>query len=635
MSAETAAEPPRGGDWLFEVKWDGVRALAFVADGAATFYSRRGNVIDRQYPELSVLPHYLAARTAIVDGEIAVVDEKGRSSFQLIQPRISVTDANAIAHLARTTPANFYIFDLLYLDGADLRSQPLTERKRRLEGILKPHPRLHYSPHFAAQGDEMLAAARELGLEGVMAKRGGSRYESRRSRSWVKVKAFERQEFVIAGFQKGEREYFGSLLLGVYRGGLLHYVGSVGTGFDRKTVKSLYERMAPLITAECPFAARPDVPREVEFLRPALVAEIKFLEWTGDQRLRAPVYIGLRADVAPEEVTPEIPAVPPEAPALLFPDPVTGRQAKEITRELGGRRLKFTNVDKVFYPDQGYTKRDLLNHYHAVAPLLLPHLKDRPLSLKRYPNGIREAFFFQKNTPGTYPSWLKTVAVPSEHRGGEPIHFVLANDLPSLLYLVNLGCIDQNPWMSRTGSIEHPDFALVDLDPTEGAPYDVIVEAALLVRRRLEQVGLKGYPKTTGGDGLHIYVPLEPRYSFEQVRSFAELLFHLVFDENPELFTTPRSVAKRRKGRVYFDYLQISTGKTISAPYVPRAYDHAPVATPLSWDEVRPGLSPLDFTLANAIERFAAVGDLFRPVLDQPQALEPALERIASLLRRR
>jgi bifunctional non-homologous end joining protein LigD len=273
-----------------------------------------------------------------------------------------------------------------------------------------------------------------------------------------------------------------------------------------------------------------------------------------------------------------------------------------------------------------------VNYYDAVASLLVPHLAGRPLSLKRYPNGIHEDFFFQKNMPEHTPDWLRIEPVPSEHRG-EAINFVVCDDRATLLYLANLGCVDQNPWMSRVGSIENPDFMLIDLDPTEGAEFDLLIEAALLVKGKLDQLGLTGYPKTTGGDGLHVYVPLEPRYTYEQVRSFCEVLFHLVFDESPKLFTTPRTVSKRQKGRVYFDYLQISTGKTIAAPYVPRAYEGAPVATPLEWNEVRKGLSPKQFHLGNAMDRFERVGDLFRGVLDKPQALEPAIEKVAKLLK--
>ncbi|MGH9651667.1 MAG: non-homologous end-joining DNA ligase, partial [Terriglobales bacterium] len=276
-----------------------------------------------------------------------------------------------------------------------------------------------------------------------------------------------------------------------------------------------------------------------------------------------------------------------------------------------GRRLKFTNLGKVFYPQEGYTKRDLINYYDAVADLLLPHLAGRALSLKRYPDGIEGEHFFQKEAAASFPSWLRMESIVSGE-GEKRTRFVLAEDRASLLYLANLGCIDQNPMMSRVGSLEHPDFILIDLDPWECA-YDRIVEAAQLVRRKLALLDLAGYPKTTGGDGMHIYVPIEPRYSFHQVRSLAEILARLLAAERPDLFTTARSVARREKGKVYFDYLQIGEGKTISAPYVLRAYPGAPVSAPLAWREVAPGLSPRQFHMGNALDRFQRLGDLFQP----------------------
>jgi bifunctional non-homologous end joining protein LigD len=293
--------------------------------------------------------------------------------------------------------------------------------------------------------------------------------------------------------------------------------------------------------------------------------------------------------------------------------------------------LKFTNLNKIFYPNEGYTKRDLLNYYDAVAELILPHLRDRPLSLKRYPNGIHKDFFFQKRSAESFPEWLRTEPIYSEHNQA-PISYVVADDRSSLLYLTNLGCVDQNPWMSRVGSLDNPDFILIDLDPQE-CSYDRIVEAALLVRDKLERIGMRGYPKTTGGDGMHVYIPIEPRYTYEQARTFAEILAMIVTRERPSLFTTPRSVAKREKGKVYFDYLQISTGKTIAAPYVLRAYDGAPVSTPLDWSEVKPGLDPKQFHIRNALDRFARVGDLFEGVLKNPQRLEKAIEKIEPLAR--
>ncbi len=624
MSAVLASRPPSGDRWLYEVKWDGIRAICFVRNGEVKIQSRRGNPVDRQFPELSVLPHFVKASSAIIDGEIAMLDPHGRSSFALIQPRISVTDPNSISHLARKTPAVLFAFDLLYADGYDLRGAPLTERKRLLRALLQPADRIHISDHFQTDGATMLEAARAQGLEGLMAKRADSVYEPRRSDCWVKVKIVTQQEFAIVGFTQGEREFFGALALGVYRDGRLEYAGNVGTGFDQKMVEAIYRQLEPLIIPKSPLAASPDMPRKVTWVKPELVCEVKFSEWTRDGRLRAPVFLGLRIDVDARDAVAEIPA--PDRTDLLT------RGKKELSLTVDGRPLKFTNLDKVFYPAERYTKRDVINYYDAVAHLLVPHLAGRPLSLKRYPNGIEEQFFFQKDMPEHTPDWLRTVRIPSEHRG-EPIRFVVADDRATLLYLANLGCIDQNPWMSRIESLDYPDWALIDLDPTEGAPYELLTEAAALVHSKLDQLGLSGYPKTTGGDGIHVYVPLEPRYTYEQVRTFAELLFHLVFAESPNLFTTPRSVSKRKKGRVYFDYLQISSGKTIAAPYVLRAYPGAPVATPLGWDEVNKHLSPKQFHLGNAVERFEQVGDLFRGVLENRQALEPAIEKLGKLLR--
>ena len=304
----------------------------------------------------------------------------------------------------------------------------------------------------------------------------------------------------------------------------------------------------------------------------------------------------------------------------------------EIILSIEGRQLKFTNLNKIFYPQQGYTKRDVINYYDAVAPLLVPHLKDRPLSLKRYPNGIDGKYFFQKEAAEKFADWLRTEPIFSEHNQA-PINFVVADDRASLLYLANLGCIDQNPWMSRVGSLDDPDFVLIDLDPSD-CGYDRIVEAAQLVRQKLDLLGLAGYPKTTGGDGMHIYIPIEPRYSYAQARSFAEILARLVVHDRPDLFTTPRAVARREKGKVYFDYLQISTGKTISAPYVLRAYNGAPVSTPLEWREVVKGLTPAQFHLGNVLERFGRLGDIFQPVLTKRQRLEDALAKLEGLIKK-
>ncbi len=510
--------------------------------------------------------------------------------------------------------------------------------------MVTPSDRIHVSDYFTVDGNAMLEAARANGLEGIVAKARGSKYEGRRSRDWVKVKVVSTGDFVIGGFTHGERDYFSSLVLGLYDGAKLTHAGQVGTGFNEKSLKEIYSKLEPLITKKTPFTGTVKALRDVTWVAPELVAEIKFLEVTPDGLLRAPVFIALRADKKPRECvrggeggeeykeveeykgveeSEEFKEEKPRGP-LIAKD-----SAAEVSIDIEEHRLKLTNLNKVFYPGEGITKRDVINYYDAVAPLILPHLRDRPLSLKRYPNGINEQFFFQKDAEDKVPAWVRLEPIFSEHNQ-DKIHYIICNDRATLIYLANLACIDQNPWMSRIGSLDNPDFALIDLDPTEGCPYSQIVEAAQLVKKTLDLVGLAGYPKTTGGDGMHIYIPLEPIYTYEQVRSFAELLSILVINQKPDLFTTPRTVSRRKKAKVYFDYLQISSAKTIAAPYVLRAHPGAPVSTPLDWSEVKAGLEPGQFNIRNAMDRFDRTGDLFEGVLTKPQRLEPALERVAA-----
>ncbi len=642
--ASLVDHPPRGEDWLFEVKWDGVRALAFIDREEVRLQSRSGLRCERQYPELAVIIHQLAAGQAILDGEIAVLDAKGVSQFHLIQPRIANNDPNTIAHLVRSTPVVYFVFDLLYLDGYDLRGVNLAARRELLATVVTPGGPLRISEAFPGAGAELLEAARETGLEGVIAKHASSCYESRRSREWLKIKIVGEQEFAIGGFTlaQGDRDYFGALVLGLYDEGKLRWVGNVGSGFDHKLLADLNARLQPLITDRCPFAERPVPDRGMTWVRPELVCQVKYANWTQEQRLRAPVFLGLRNDVAARQVVREeaevveavAPPVKHEGPEIKVQDDQARpflADTKEATVAIGGHTLKFTNLKKVYYPDEGYTKRDVLNYYDGVARLILPHLVDRPLSLKRYPDGIKQEFFFQKDTPDSDPAWLRTEFIDSDHTQ-KPIRYVFAEDRASLLYLVNLGCIDHNPWMSRSPTLDNPDFVLIDLDPQE-CPFDLIVEAALMVKRVLDRIGLTGYPKTTGGDGLHVYIPLEPVYSFEDARRFAEVISHIVTREKPDMFTTPRSVSKRQRNRVYFDYLQVMKSKTIAAPYVLRAYPGAPVATPLEWGEVKRGLHPSQFNITNALERFRAKGDLFAGVLDKPQVLDEALGKLEKLFR--
>ncbi|HSM85238.1 MAG TPA: DNA ligase D, partial [Candidatus Limnocylindrales bacterium] len=629
MLATLSNELPAGSDWLFEVKWDGYRAICFIEHGKVRMVSRRGNPMEGQFPEIAeALAQNIKAATAIIDGEIVAFDENGVPSFQHLQNRMGFRKSAAMRE--KPQAMSFFAFDLLYLNGYDLRKASLIDRRQLLASIILPGEVVKYSEHFAGQGHELLRAIKEKGLEGVVAKQAQSRYESRRSPDWIKVKVTCQQDFVVCGYILGEREPFGSLVLGYYKEGRLVYAGNVGSGFTQQSLKQVFAQIKPLITKK---AVLSDVPREigaVTWTKPDLVCVVKFSSWTADERLRAPVFQGLRMDASARDVVRETgqPVAEAGAPSAES-QPLLPADVNEVSLTIQGRRLKFTNLKKVFYPADGYTKRDVINFYAAVSDLLLPHLAGRPLSLKRYPNGIDSEFFFQKEAAASFPDWLHTEVIKTDEESST--RFVICDDKPSLLYLANLGCIDQNPWMSRLGALDRPDFILIDLDPHH-CGFDRIVEAARLVKEKLDAIGLRGYPKTTGGDGMHIYVPVETHYTYAQTRSFAEILARWVTAERPDLFTAPRAVAAREKGKVYFDWVQNAEGKTISAPYVVRAYPGAPVATPLSWPEVRPGLNPVQFHIGNVIRRFQRVGDLFAPVLNEPQKIEPALDRIQELI---
>ncbi|HEX4602829.1 MAG TPA: DNA ligase D, partial [Candidatus Angelobacter sp.] len=651
MLATLSSTVPSGTDWLYEVKWDGYRSLCYIEKAKVHMLSRRGIKLEKQFAAVAeALSQCVKADAAIIDGEVVALDENGTPSFQRLQGMTGFGPKPPVKGVAAPL-LNFFAFDLLYLNGYDLRKAALIDRRNLLISILLPSETVRYSEHFAGKGSELLEAVKAKGLEGILAKQAQSRYESRRSTSWIKIKVTCQQDFVVCGYLLGEREPFGALVLGYYHEKKLVYAGNVGSGFTQQSLKAVFEKIKPLIVKK---ATLSDVPRdvgEVTWTKPELVCTVKFTSWTHDNRLRAPVFLGLRDDADPKDVvretglaaedlpvpelhaqatqSPKEKAAEAETPDSSIPkDLLLPPENVEAALTIDGRRLKFTNLNKVYYPADGYTKRDLINFYAAVADLLVPHLQGRPLSLKRYPNGIGQDYFFQKDASG-FPDWLHREEISGEEEGAKVR--VICDDKPSLLYLANLGCIDQNPYMARLGSLDNPDFILIDLDPYH-CGYDRIVEAAQLVRQKLQLIGLVGYPKTTGGNGMHVYVPVEPIYEFAQTRSFAEILARWVAAERPDLFTTPRMVSAREKGKVYFDYLQNASRKTISAPYVLRAHPGAPVATPLKWDEIVPGLRPAQFHIANVLRRFDRVGDLFAGVLNKPQELAPALEKLAKAM---
>jgi bifunctional non-homologous end joining protein LigD len=594
-------------DWLFEVKWDGWRALAYGDADSLRVLSRQGRALS--FPELADLRARMDARSFVLDGELVSLDENGLPDFQRLQKRGAVT---------------YYAFDLLHLDGFDLQAVPLETRKRLLATVLRADSVIRISDHIVGQGEQLFAMIEERGLEGVMAKHAHSAYEQRRHPAWRKIKCTQTVDCVVVGMTRGERSCFGALVLAMFDGQRLVHVGNVGSGFNERTLREVHRELEGLTCAECAMPTVPKLDDPVVWLRPQRVAEVKFAEWTVDGILRFPVFLRLRDDKSPREcvrgaLTAEVPE-PGEVDGALLP----ASTPRDVTVLVDGVRLQLTNLDKVFFPADGITKRDLINYYHAVSGVLLPHLHDRPLNLKRYPDGITGPFFFQKHGE-RFPDWIQRTTYEDGEEG------LLCNDLPTLVYLSNLACIDHNPLQSRITTPHAPDWMLLDLDP-QGCGFDKIVEVACLLRALLEKLELRGYPKTTGGRGMHIYVPLGPGATFEQSTMLAQLLARVVATRRPDLVTLARVVARREQDRVYIDYPQGGRGRSISAPYSVRPRAGATVATPLLWEEVRAGLHPQQFTLRTAPARFDRLGDVFAPVLRGGQDLAEAIARIDRLL---
>ncbi|MHB0976583.1 MAG: DNA ligase D [Candidatus Aquicultorales bacterium] len=624
MFAIPVDEPFDKEGWIFEVKWDGYRAIAEVDGDDVRLYSRNLRSFNSRFPVVVTTLARLGRR-AVVDGEIVVLDDEGRSQFQLLQQYLKTGKGRLV----------YYLFDLLYLDDRDLTGLPLTRRKNILRLVLPDLPLVRYSDHVEARGRGLYGVASDRGLEGIIAKEAASPYlPGRRSRSWLKIKIHMVQEVVVGGFTepRGGRKHLGALVAGVYEGDELAYVAHVGGGFDEAGLAEMRAKLEPLEQEECPFKLAPLTNAPVHWVRPELVAEVKFQEWTEEGLMRQPVFIGLREDKDPKSVgreRPEQTALILEGTKLRTPSFKNVRfeepnEPGEIV-EIEGKRQKITNLDKVFWPEEGYTKGDLIAYYRSVAPYILPHLKDRPESLHRHPDGIFGQSFFHKNVAGIAPEWAETVAVYSEGEDREILYF-LCQDEASLVFLANLGCVEINPWLSRKGSLDNPDYMVVDLDP-EDISFDKVVEAALAVKETLDEIGAWGYPKTSGATGLHIYVPLGAGYAYDQAKQFGQLVAVLTHRKVPD-FTSVERMPYKRPRKVYLDFLQNRRGQTLAAPYSVRPRPGAPVATPLSWDEVKPGLDPTRFTMATTLERLKDIGDIFRPVLKEAVDLADVLKRL-------
>ena len=655
--------PFSGPDWLFEIKWDGVRTLACVKDGKTRLWSRSNREITNEYPEMSGLANHVDARQAWLDGEIVVLDSEGRSDFQRLQSRFSVQKPSA--QLLQSAPAVFYVFDVLYADGYDMRPVRLLQRKEFLRQILQADSQIRFSDHVIEKGEELYQLAVAQRLEGLIAKKIDSPYLEGRSLTWVKIKLARDIDAVVGGWTspRGSREHFGALLLGLYDKEKLEFIGGVGTGFSGETQRLIWSRLQEAKTAECPFAARPSTREKAFWVKPELVARVKFSSWTQDRHLRAPRFLGLEKDRDATARTFADEAQPPaaslsepkaKARAKASPSPESGARparplrsaassepelasdiqiedelnhgsADNVFAEIDGRRLRFTNLNKVFFPEDGYTKRDLLAHYFRVARLILPFLKDRPLVLRRYPNGIEGNAFFQKDAAKETPEWVKTATIRSEDKN-KPIRYILANDRASLLYLTNLGCIDHNPWSSRYDHQDHPDYIFFDLDPTPETPFSTVAKVGRLLLKTLEVLSMTAFTKTSGATGLHIFLPVEPRYTYEQARMFVQAVASMVDKKYPRLITFERNVQRRPNGTIYMDAHQNSRGQSLASVYSIRAFPHAPVSAPLKASELTQDLQPEQWNLKSAPQRIKQAGDLWADFWKHRQKLESLLK---------
>jgi bifunctional non-homologous end joining protein LigD len=658
MLATLVDKPFDDEQWQYEIKWDGYRALGFKNKGETRLSSRNDKSFNEKfYPVFQELEQW--DEQVVLDGEIVVVDEKGVSNFGKLQNWRSEADGWLL----------YYVFDVLWYRGRLLTGLPLRERLQILRSILpqKEDSLIRTGFSVTGKGREFFEMAGKMGLEGILAKDLDSLYHpGERTREWLKVKAYREQEAIIVGYthNDGSPKLFSSLMLAVYEKGKLRYVGKVGTGFNASQQKEMMKQFAPLVVKKSPLEEvpdynaasrfRPDPPHaEATWLKPELVCEVSFIGSSADGIFRHPSFRGLRADKNPREVVKEQAASTqavlkegrkePKAAsgtkrkttASDILDPPQGKQRKTLlnpkeqtqVRKVNGRELKFTNLGKMFWPEEKVTKRDLINYYYRVAPYILPYLKNRPQSLNRHPNGINGKSFYQKNVTGKVPDWMDTYLY---HSSGDHTdkHFLVANNEATLLYMAGLGCIEMNPWSSTVKKPDHPTWCIIDLDPGEST-FEQVIEAARTTREVLDSLGIPGYPKTSGSTGMHVYIPLGGKYSYEESKEFARIIVTLVHEKIPDYTTLERTVSGR-KGKMYLDFLQNRPQATIAAPYSVRPKPGATVSMPLRWEEVKAGLRMKDFTIFNALDRISERGDIFKPVLGKGIDLRKVIRKLSA-----
>jgi bifunctional non-homologous end joining protein LigD len=600
MLATLVDEPFSREGWLFEVKWDGYRAVGSKKKDNIELYSRNALDFTKKYPPVAEAMRAFK-HDVVVDGEIVVVDEDGNPHFEWLQNWRHDQHGSLL----------YYLFDIIWCDGHDLRDMPLTERKKLLKLVIPRHSTLRFSDDLETKGEELFHEMRQQGLEGMVAKRGDSPYqEGQRNDNWLKIKTSQRQEVVIGGYTepRGGRKYIGSLVVGVYDKGEFVYVGHSGGGIPDEQRKALRDKLARMERRTSPFKQEPKPNAPVHWVRPELVCEMSFSEWTEEGYMRHPQFEGLRPDKKPESIH-------REKPKHIEPKKVPPR---------GTSQLELTHLDKIFFPKHKYTKGDLIEYYESVADYILPYLKDRPHSLNRMPNGISGESFYQKNHEHL-PAWVPSADIFSESNN-ENLHWIVGGKLDTLLYMVQLGCVEINPWNSRVGHLEEPDWIVIDLDP-EGVTFKDVIHVARTVHEVCDEWKLPAYPKTSGKTGIHIYIPLQAKYTYEQAKNFAHLIALEVNKRQPDITSVER-MPEKRKHRIYLDFLQNREGQTLAAPYSVRPTQEASVSMPLHWDEVTDSLKPTDFTIKNAKRRLARTGDLWKPVLGKGIDIAAIIKKI-------
>ena len=645
MLATLVSDPVDEEDWLYEIKWDGYRAISYLMNGSVEIRSRNNKSFNEKfYPVFEALKKWRI--NAVVDGEIVVVNEHGLPDFSDLQLWRSEADG----HLA------YYVFDILWLDGYNVMSIPLEQRHQLLEAVVPAgNATIKMSEQFDTTGKEFFSLADRLGLEGIFAKKSDSIYiPGVRSKDWLKIKTEKRQEFVVGGYTKNENtsKLFSALLVGVYENGEFHFVTPVGTGFNTATQKDILAKLKPYETKTCPFVEepeynkpsrfRPNPPKaKVVWVKPKLVAEVSYRELTKDGAVRHPSFKGLREDKKPQQVIREIAKETKEVvkkPAKInkaLAKPQKGERKTLLnpteeaqTRPIEGHNLHFTNLSKVFWPKEKITKRDLINYYYQVAPYILPYMKDRPQTLYRHPHGILGESFYQKNVKGKVPEWIKTFPYFSE-TDEEQKEFLVCTNEASLLYIASLGCIEMNPWSSRTQKPDNPDWCIIDLDPDKNT-FEQVIKAAQVTKQILDAIDVPCHCKTSGSTGLHIYIPLGAKYTYHDSKEFGRRIVKLVHNEIPSFTSIERKTANR-DGKMYLDFLQNRPQATLASVYSVRPKPFAPVSMPLHWDEVKKGLQIKDHNLRNAIPRLKETGDLFKGVLGKGIDMNKAIKKIESV----